>query len=106
MKTLWTILIIVILLIGFWLCPYFFNGTVNLNHVKENASQTWSQMGYEINGYEGYQWGWGIGPYGGACVWYQLKKKPDNGILYMGYLQRWGDEIHVWKLRAIDAIKP
>jgi hypothetical protein len=44
--------------------------------------------------------------YGGACVFYTLKKIPDNGILYEGCLQRWGDELHLYELQAVDAINP
>jgi len=79
----------------------------NLDYVKENAEKTWSQVNYNIVGYEGYQWGkWGFRGYGGARVWYRLEQIPDNGITYTGYLQQWGDEIHIYGPTAIDAIKP
>lgn len=80
----------------------------NLEDVKANADSRWNEMGYEIVGYDGYTWGfWGFNDYGGAHVWYLLKKKDsDNGIIYGGYLQKWGDEYHMYALRAYDAIKP
>ena len=79
----------------------------NLDHVKESAEETWKQVGYNIVGYEGFQWGfWGFRGYGGAKVWYRLEQIPDNGITYTGYLQQWGDEIHIYGPFAIDAIKP
>jgi len=79
----------------------------NLDFTKERAEQTWEDQGFKITGYEGFQWGiWGFNSYGGAYVYYRLKKNPDNGIIYSGCLQRWGTEIHTYEVRAIDAIKP
>lgn len=81
----------------------------NLEHVKDRAEERWKSQGFEIVDYAGYQWGklgfWGI-KYGGAKVWYRLMKIPDNGITYSGFLQRWGNEIHVYGPKAIDAIRP
>lgn len=78
----------------------------NLDYVKQHSSERWREVGFEISGYDGYNFGSGIGSYGGANVWYFLKSVPDNGITYSGYLQRWGDEIHTYRVEAIDAIKP
>jgi len=83
-------------------------GYGNLDYVKEHATEKWKKQGFEVVDYEGYQWG-NVIPfttYGGANVWYRLKKTPNNGVTYSGCLQRWGDEIHVYNLKAIDAIKP
>jgi hypothetical protein len=79
----------------------------NIADVKAHAAETWKQAGFEIVGYEG----WERGPYlggddGGAYVWYTLKRIPDNGITYHGSIQRWGDEYHIYRLSALDAIKP
>ena len=79
----------------------------NLDYVKEHASNKWAKQGFEVVDYEGYEFGFmGFNSYGGANVWYRLKKIPDNGITYSGYIQRWGDELHVYGPEAIDAIKP
>ena len=79
----------------------------NLDYVKDNAEQRWKEMGFEIVGYDGFQWGFTPWPaYGGAKVWHVLKRIPDNGITYGGYLQRWGNEIHMCNMTAYDAIKP
>lgn len=78
----------------------------NIEYVKDHANETWNSIGFEAVGYEGYMWGFGLGDYGGAKVWYRLNKSPDNGISYSGYLQQWGDEIHVYGPKATDAIKP
>jgi|GEM_PF-3087908 len=79
----------------------------NLNYVKERSEIRFQELNYEIIGYEGYRFGfWGYNDFGGAHVWYLLKKNPDNGIIYKGSLQRWGDEIHLMQLKAVDAIKP
>lgn len=80
----------------------------NKDYVKASAAEKWRAQGFEVVDYEGYQWGWGIRGtnYGGAQVWHRLKKVPDNGITYSGYIQRWGDELHVYGPFAADAIKP
>jgi len=80
----------------------------NLDYVKEHGEKRWLELGYQPVGYEGYEWGiLGFGTnYGGANVWWRVKNIPDNGVTYTGYLKRWGDEIHVYGPRAIDAIKP
>lgn len=85
-----------------------FGATENLDYVKQNAADKWSRQGFKVIDYEGYQWGWGLPGVakGGAHVWYRLKRDPDNGIIYSGHLQRWGNEIHVFGPVAIDAIKP
>lgn len=79
----------------------------NVGSLKEHATAIWRQAGYEIIDYEEYQIGGTCrGPYNGGYVWYILKRIPDNGIMYHGALQRWGDEIHIYNLTAIDAIRP
>ena len=80
-------------------------GTNNLDYVKENAAAKWASVGYEVIGYEGYRWGFQFKTYGGAHVWHTLQRN-NNGIIYTGYLQRWGNEIHVYGPVAVDAIKP
>ncbi len=81
-------------------------GSWNVDYVKERSEDTWKSLGFQVVGYDGFLWSTGIGPYGGGDVWYVLKRIPDNGILYGGYLERWGDEVHMYSLRAYDAIKP
>ncbi|MFA7287242.1 MAG: membrane lipoprotein lipid attachment site-containing protein [Melioribacteraceae bacterium] len=81
----------------------------NLENVKGNAEGVWGQAGFKIIGYEGYQYGFTFPVnwnYGGAHVWYVVNKVPDNGITYLGCLQRWGNEYHIYNLKAVDAIKP
>jgi hypothetical protein len=81
----------------------------NLDYVKDRAEDRWSDLGFNVVGYDGYQWGytWWLSPsHGGANVWYILEKSNGNGITYSGCLSRWGDEIHMYNLKAVDAIKP
>lgn len=79
----------------------------NLDYVRQKAKEKWRLQGFEIIDYEGYQWGfWGFNSYGGAKVWHRLKKIPDNGITYSGNMQRWGNELHVYGPKALDAIMP
>ena len=98
------VVVIAILLIGICFCAT--HSYANLDYVKERAEGKWAEVGFEIIGYDGYNWGWTFvfnWKYGGAKVWHVLKK---GDITYWGYLQRWGNEIHVYNLKAIDAIKP
>ena len=79
----------------------------NLDYVKHKAGKKWESQGFEVIDYEGYKWGfWGFNSYGGAEVWYRLRKIPDNGITYSGMIQRWGNELHVYGPNALDAIRP
>lgn len=79
----------------------------NLEETKAAAPARWESQGFTVVDYEGYTWGgWLGGSYGGANVWHRLRKVPDNGITYSGYVQRWGDEFHVYGPHAIDAIRP
>ena len=116
--TIW--IIIILLFIGgiFYNCKsgLIYNVSPgNLEYVKQHAEARWSELGFRVIGYDGFNWGdcW-FGVYGGAKVWYVLQRNLqtqfgtffNNGITYCGYLQRWGDEIHMYELKAIDAIKP
>lgn len=74
----------------------------NVDAIKNAAPKTIEQAGFEIIGYEGYEWT-GLGRWGG-CVWYTMKKKPDTGTTYHGCVSKWGDEYHIYSLTAIDAI--
>lgn len=94
------LLILILCLVG---CGYG-----NLDNVKLKSNEIWQDQGFTVVAYEGYQMG-AVVPftkYGGAYVWYRLKRNPDNGILYSGYLQQWGEEIHVYGPKAIDAFNP
>ncbi len=81
--------------------------SANVDDVKAAAPGIWRQAGFEIVGYEGWERGGYLGgDYGGAYVWYTVKRIPDNGIIYHGSIQRWGGEFHIYSLKAIDAIQP
>lgn len=78
-------------------------GWANLDDIKEKAPQVWKQAGFEVVGYEGFEYGaWIGGSYGGAHVWHTAKR--DN-VIFHGYIQRWGDEYHLYNIRALDAIR-
>lgn len=83
-------------------------GSGNLDYIKDHSTERWREQGFEPIGYEGYEWR-AVVPftnYGGACVWYRVRNIKDNGITYDGCLSRWGDEIHLYDLHSMDAIKP
>lgn len=79
----------------------------HVDYVKANADEVWKSNGFTVIGYQGYAYGSGI-PHtnlGGAQVWYTLKKNNDDTIVFQGSLKRWENEIHIYHLSAIDAIK-
>jgi hypothetical protein len=75
----------------------------NVNLIKVVAPGVFKQAGFQVIGYEGYEWT-GFGRWGG-CVWYTLKKTPDTGTTYHGCVSKWGNEYHIYNLSAIDAIR-
>jgi hypothetical protein len=78
----------------------------NLEETKSAACGKWQEVGYKCVGYEGYTFGgWLGGSYGGAHVWHTLKRDEAPGIIYTGYVQRWGNEFHIYGPKAVDAIK-
>lgn len=83
---------------------FIIGSSSNKDWLKERAVAKWRADGFEAIDYEGFQFGaGGFGtPYGGAKVWSKLKKIPDNGITYTGFITRWGDEVQVYGPRAID----
>ena len=89
-------------ILAIWLLAGCSSG--NLDWVKNKAEAKWAKQGFEVIDYEGFEWGvGGFGTsYGGARVWYRLKRIPDTGILYSGYLKRWGNEIHVYGPEPTD----
>lgn len=66
--------------------------------VKARSNDYYTQRGFEVVGHQGYS----IGVIG-RCYWYTLRK---DGITYESCLLKWGNEVHEYNLRAIDAIRP
>jgi hypothetical protein len=66
-------------------------------YIQERSEKYYEQRGFKVLGYQGYNM-WAIG----RCYWYTLEK---NGTTFESCLVRWGDEIHEYCLRAVDAIK-
>lgn len=77
---------------------------LNLKETKRNACPTFESIGFHCIGYEGYNWGSGIGPWGGAHVWYTLYRTEDPKTIYEGFVARWGDEYHVYNMQALNAV--
>lgn len=72
----------------------------NVPEIKEKAPYVFDDAGLEIEGYEGYKRG-GFSTFGG-CVYYTVKRKPDNGRLYSACISKWGKEYHIYDLRSVD----
>lgn len=73
----------------------------DVGFLKEKAPEFLKQNGnFEIVTYEGYQ-------YGTICrgiVWYNVKR-PNSNTIYNLALCKWGDEIHIYNFKAINAIR-
>jgi hypothetical protein len=81
-------------------------GSSNVDDVKAHAPEVWKQAGFEVIGYEGYENGHCWFSYGCGHVWHTLRRAPDNGVTYHGYIEKWGAEYHIYSLTALDAIRP
>lgn len=100
MKTiLWTIVAVALLF------SYIPDGDEYVPIIKANAAATWEKAGFEIVGYQGYEYSFSPSTHGGA-VWYTVRRIPDNGVTYQGCITKWRDEFHIYNLKALDAIKP
>lgn len=71
-------------------------------YLKESAPLVFERNGFRIVSYEGYQIGGPQTP--GGKVWYVVERQGEPGVIYNCYLSAWSDEIHIYKLRAINAI--
>lgn len=102
------ITILVAMALAALLCATLIIGSENKEWLQDKAAAKWQAQGFQVIDYQGYHWGLVMHgtTYGGASVYHMLKKIPDNGITYGGHVRRWGDEIHVYGLEAIDAVKP
>lgn len=107
LTTIMVFAILGLITLAFVMIP--FGCSANKEYLMQSAEAKWKKQGFEIVDYEGFHYGsfgYPFFPYGGAVVYYKLKKIPDNGITYSGGMQRWGfNEIHVYGPSAIDAIK-
>jgi hypothetical protein len=72
----------------------------NVGDIKKHSAETWAANGFEVVGYEGYEYT-GLGRWGG-CVWYVVKR---GTTTYDGCISKWEDEYHVYNLKALDALK-
>lgn len=69
----------------------------NVEYIKQQGPQKWKELGYVPIGYEGYQWS-----LVGGDVWWSLKRKDSPGIIYSGYLTKWGDELMVYGPQVVS----
>jgi hypothetical protein len=77
-------------------------GFRNVEITKQISPRTWKDAGFEVVGYEGYQWDL----VSGGNVWHIIKRKDRPRIIYHGFVAKWRDEYHIYNLKAIDAIGP
>ena len=98
MKVFVTIVMLCILL------PCSFLTYDGIDELKEAAPEVFSKAGFEVIGYEGYTLGSRVPftDYGSANVWFILKRED---TIYSALLNSWGDEIHIYNLKALNAIR-
>ncbi len=91
------------LVIVFAVCLVSFFGCSkkDLDVTKEVASDVFNKNGFELVAYEGYQYT--IFPFS-AKVWF-IVKRSDDPTIYNCYLQKWGDEYHIYDIKALNAIR-
>jgi hypothetical protein len=65
--------------------------------VKSRAESYYKERGFSVVGYQGYNI-WGTG----RCYWYTLRQRETT---YESCLLKWGDELHEYGLKAIDALR-
>ena len=80
--------------------PWLVFGGTRVADIKQAAPQVWGANGFQVVGYQGYELTLFARP--GGCVWYTVSKKD---TLYQGCISRWGDEYHIYSLRALNALK-
>ena len=88
--------IVVLFLIGIGGCKV---SSRNLAETKLNAPQFLAAQGFTVVGYQGYEYGL----FSGGRAWYTMSK---NNITYQAMVMNWYGELHLYYLKAIDAIKP
>lgn len=78
--------------------PWLIWGDTRVADIKLASQGVWQKNGYEVIGYEGYQLTLLDRP--GGCVWYIVRRADTD---YHGCISRWGDEYHIYNLRALNA---
>ena len=81
-------------------------GYGNVDYVKFYSDKVITDNGFINAGYQGYEWTPGLpfSSYGMGLVWYTVKRYENPNITYEMALMRWGNEIHIYNLKSIDAI--
>lgn len=70
----------------------------NVDFVKNKSKERLAEAGYEIVAYEGFI---SFMSYCGGDVYYTIKRQ-DSPVLYSGMLCKWGNEIHLYNVKAIS----
>lgn len=70
----------------------------NVDYEKAHAGEKWKELGYTLNGYEGYQWDF----FCGGMVWHSLKRNDAPGVIYSGCICKWGDELMIYGPHVIS----
>lgn len=66
-------------------------------YVNSQSVNYYSSRGFKILGYQGYNM-----LLIGRCYWYTLQRE---NTIYESCLLKWGDEIHEYNLKAINALR-
>lgn len=73
-----------------------------VDEVKRTAPAYLLSQGFEVVGYDGYQWAGSCGSWGGV-VYYRVVRvgDPSRHLFELG-VSRWGDELHIWDTKCLD----
>jgi hypothetical protein len=72
----------------------------NVEDIKKHSNDVWNKNGFEVIGYEGYQWTFGLNR--GGCVYYLLTRK---NITYEGCISKYyNGEYFIYNIKALDAL--
>lgn len=98
--------LVIILVVAALVTGCYFGGCSyrNVDTIKAAAPARLEELGFEVVGYEGYMLGGFSQP--GGLVWYVVQRRGDDSVRYNCAVSKWGDEMHVYYLRAIDALAP
>lgn len=69
----------------------------NVPDLKANAPAAIEANGFQVVGYQGYQYG-----IFGGYVWYTAKR---DGIVYEMAVMKWSGEYHLYNIKALNAVQ-
>jgi len=69
----------------------------DFSYVNARSKAYYEDRGFQVIGYQGFNM-WSAG----RCYWYTIER---DKTIYESCLMKWGDEVHEYNLRALNAVK-